>query len=70
MIKRIVIISFTLVNVMLWFLSGCTFMIKGEHQSKYYGVNEQRDNEFLDQILQRQEEIYQARKISLGNKNP
>ncbi len=45
-------------------LSGCTFIIKDDNLTKYYGVNEKRDIEFLNQILGMQQEVYQ------GQQNP
>jgi len=45
-------------------LNGCTFIVKDDNLTKYYGVNEKRDIEFLHKILDKQQEIYQ------GQKNP
>ncbi len=45
-------------------LNGCTFIVKDDNLTKYYGVNEKRDIEFLNKILGMQQEAYQ------GQKNP
>ena len=39
-------------------LNGCTFIVKDDNLTKYYGVNEKRDIEFLHKILDKQQEIY------------
>ncbi len=43
-------------------LNGGTFIVKDDNLTKYYGVNEKRDIEFLDKILGMQQEIYQGQK--------
>jgi len=42
--------------------NGCTFIVKDDNLTKYYGVNEKRDIEFLHKILDKQQEIYQGQK--------
>lgn len=44
--------------------NGCTFIVKDDNLTKYYGVNEKRDIEFLNKILGMQQEIYQGQKDS------
>lgn len=43
-------------------LNGCTFIVKDGNLTKYYGVNEKRDIEFLNKILGMQQQIYQGQK--------
>lgn len=49
-------------------LSGCTFIVKDDHAAKYYGIDEQRGGEYLNQILDKQQQVYQSEKASLGSK--
>jgi len=42
--------------------NGCTFIVKDDNLTKYYGVNEKRDIEFLNKILGMQQEVYQGQK--------
>jgi len=51
-------------------LSGCTFIVKDDHAAKYYGIDKQRGSEYLDQILEKQQQVYQAEKTSIGSKKP
>ena len=50
-------------------LSGCTFIVKDDHATKYYGIDERRGSEYLNQILDKQQE-YEATKGSLNAKKP
>ena len=50
-------------------LSGCTFIVKDDHATKYYGIDERRGSEYLNQILDKQQE-YEATKGSLNEKKP
>ncbi len=51
-------------------LDGCTFIVKDNHAAKYYGIDEQRGGEYLNQILEKQQQVYQAEKASGGSKRP
>jgi len=35
-------------------LGGCTFIIKDDHAAKYYGIDDRRGGELLNQILDKQ----------------
>ncbi len=50
-------------------LNGCTFIVKYDHATKYYGIDEQRGNEYLNQILEKQQEVYQVEKNKEDVKN-
>ena len=43
-------------------LNGCTFIVKDDHTAKYYGIDERRGGELLNQILDKQQQAYQAEK--------
>ena len=45
-------------------LSGCTFIVKDDHTTRYYGIDEQRGSECLNQILDKQQQVYQSEKAS------
>jgi len=49
-------------------LNGCTFIVKDEHATKYYGIDEQRGSEFLKQVLDKQQQVYEAEKVKAGAK--
>jgi len=51
-------------------LNGCTFIIKGDHTAKYYGIGDQRGDELLNQILDQQQQEYESAKAPLGTKKP
>lgn len=51
-------------------LDGCTFIIKDDHATKYYGIDQSRGNEYLNQILDKQQQVYQAEKASVASKSP
>ncbi|MBI5050553.1 MAG: hypothetical protein HZC11_06740 [Nitrospirae bacterium] len=51
-------------------LDGCTFIVKDDHAAKYYGIDEQRGGEYLNQILEKQQQVYQTEKVSVGSKRP
>jgi len=51
---RIIMVSLAVIA-----LSGCTFIVKDDHATKYYGIDEQRGSEYLNQILDKQQEVYQ-----------
>lgn len=51
-------------------LSGCTFIVKDDHAVKYYGIDKQRGSEYLNQILEKQQQTYEAAKDTLGAKKP
>ncbi len=51
-------------------LSSCTFIVKDDHATKYYGIDERRGSEYLNQILDKQQQEYEATKGSLNAKKP
>jgi uncharacterized protein YceK len=51
-------------------LNGCTFIIKDDHTAKYYGIDERRGSEYLNQILDQQQQTYESAKAPLGTKKP
>jgi uncharacterized protein YceK len=51
-------------------LGGCAFIIKDDHAAKYYGIDQLRGSEYLNQILDKQRQVYQAEKDSIGSKRP
>jgi hypothetical protein len=51
-------------------LDGCTFIVKDEYTAKYYGIDEQRGSEYLNQILDKQQQVYCAEKVSVEAKKP
>ncbi len=51
-------------------LDGCTFIIKDDHTTKYYGIDDRRGGEYLNQILDKQQQVYQAEEASVGFKKP
>ncbi|MDD3087278.1 MAG: hypothetical protein PHP89_01790 [Candidatus Omnitrophica bacterium] len=56
--KQIIILQAILLFFTLIASSGCTFIIKDEQVSRYYGIDEPRGKEFLDKIEKKQQEIY------------
>lgn len=62
MLKRKIVIKLTLISLTLVALSGCTFIIKDDNATKYYGVDKNRGSEFLNKVLDRQQEVYQGQK--------
>lgn len=51
-------------------LSGCMFIVKDDQAAKYYGIDKKRGDEYLSQILEKQQQVYQAEKTSAGSKRP
>jgi len=51
-------------------LDGCTFIIKDDHSAKYYGIDDRRGGELLNQILDKQQQEYEPAKGPLGTKKP
>jgi len=62
---RIIIMSLAVIA-----LSSCTFIVKDDHATKYYGIDERRGSEYLNQILDKQQQEYEATKGSLNTKKP
>jgi len=56
--KKIIILQAILLVFTLISSSGCTFIIKDEQVSRYYGIDEPRGREFLEKIEKKQQEIY------------
>ena len=70
MIKQVIIIKFILISLTAIALNGCTFIVKDDRTTKYYGIDEQRGSEYLNQILDKQQQIYEAEKASTEAKKP
>jgi len=70
MIKEIIVTKFILISLVAIALSGCTFIVKDDHATKYYGIDEQRGSEYLNQILEKQQQVYQAEKAAAGTEKP
>ncbi len=70
MVKQIIVTMFILLSLASIALSGCTFIVKGDHTTKYYGIDEQRGSECLNQILEKQQQVYQSEKASAEAKKP
>ena len=51
-------------------LNGCTFIIKDDHAAKYYGIDERRGSEYLNQILDQQQQEYESAEAPLSTKKP
>jgi len=51
-------------------LSGCVFIVKDGHVTKYYGIDEKRGSEYVNQIFEKQQQVYQAQEFSVGSKKP
>jgi hypothetical protein len=62
LIKSMTGIKLIFVILMAITLNGCTFIVKDDNLTKYYGADEKRDIEFLHKILDKQQEIYQGQK--------
>ena len=62
MLKEIIVIKLILISLTAITLNGCTFIVKDDYAAKYYGIDEQRGSEFLNQILDKQQEVYQGQK--------
>jgi len=62
MIKDAVVMKLILISLTAVTFSGCTFIFKDGNTIRYYGIDEKRDIEFLNKILDKQQEIYQAQK--------
>ena len=59
-----------LIGLGLLTLNGCTFIVKDDHATKYYGIDQERGSEYLSQILDKQQQVYQAEKASVSSKRP
>jgi len=70
MIKKMIGVKLIFVSLTAIVLNGCTFIVKDDHASRYYGIDEQRGSEFLNQILDKQQQAYQSEKASAGTKKP
>ncbi|MDI6758298.1 MAG: hypothetical protein QMD94_01290 [Candidatus Omnitrophota bacterium] len=70
MIKEITTRKFIFIALVAIALSGCTFIVKDDHATKYYGIDEQRGSEYLNQILEKQQQVYQAEKVAAGTEKP
>ena len=70
MIKKVCVLRLGLVSLAIIGLNGCTFIVKDDNVTKYYGIDQQRGSEYLNQILEKQQQVYQAEKASVGSKRP
>ena len=70
MIKEIITKEFIFISLAAMAISGCTFIVKDDHATKYYGIDEQRGSEYLNQILEKQQQVYQAKKSTAGAEKP
>ncbi|MFZ2357329.1 MAG: hypothetical protein WAW67_05890 [Candidatus Omnitrophota bacterium] len=70
MLKEIIVIKLILISLITIVLNGCTFIVKDDHATKYYGIDEQRGSKFLNQILDKQQQAYRAEEVSIGAKKP
>lgn len=62
MIKDIIAKRFLLIILAIIALNGCIFIVKDEQPVKYYGIDDQRGKEYLNQILDKQQKVYQTEK--------
>lgn len=62
--------KFILIGLVVIALNGCTLIIKDDHATKYYGIDEQRGSEYLNQILEKQQRGYQSEKNKKDTKKP
>lgn len=69
-IKEITTRKFILIGLVVITLNGCTFIVKDDHVTKYYGIDAQRGNDYLNQILEKQQQLYQAEEVSTCAKKP
>lgn len=68
MTKETIVRKLIFISLFAIALNGCTFIVKYDHVTKYYGINEQRGSKYLNQILENQQQIYQAEKAAAGTK--
>jgi len=69
-IKEITMRKFILIGLVVITLNGCTFIVKDDHATKYYGIDEQRGSEYLNQILEKQQLVYQSEENKRDTKKP
>ena len=62
--------KFILIGLIVIALNGCTFIVKDDLATKYYGIDEQRGSEYLNQILDKQQQVYRSKKASAEAKKP
>lgn len=70
MIKEIIVIKFILISSIAIVFNGCTFIVKDDNATKYYGIDQQRGSEYLSQILDKQQQVYQSEKVVAETKKP
>ena len=70
MLKEIIVIKLILISLIAIALNGCTFIVKDDQATKYYGIDEQRGSEYLNQILDKQQQVYQSEKVTAETKKP
>lgn len=60
MIKKVCLLRLMLVSLPLIVLNGCAFIVKDDYATKYYGIDEQRGSEYLNKILEKQQQVYKT----------
>lgn len=70
MVKEIIVTKIILIGLAAMALNGCTFIVKDDHATKYYGIDERRGSEYLNQILDKQQQVYQSEKATTEAKKP
>jgi len=68
--KSMIGIKFLFAILIAIALNGCTFIVKDDHTTRYYGIDEQRGSECLNQIIDKQQQVYQSEKASAEAKKP
>ena len=68
--KKMIGNKFIFASLAVITLSGCTFIVKDDRTTRYYGIDAQRGSECLNQILDKQQQVYQSEKASVGFKRP
>ena len=70
MVKEIIVTKIILIGLAAMALNGCTFIVKDDHAAKYYGIDEQRGSEYLNKILEKQQQVYQSEEVTAEAKKP
>jgi len=62
--KSAVVTKVVLISLAAMLASGCTFIVKGEQATKYYGIDEERGSELLGQLEGKQQDAQAAETVS------
>lgn len=65
MLKEIIAIKLILISLTVMASNGCNFIVKDDYAAKYYGIDERRGSALLNQILDKQQQVYQAEEASM-----